>query len=40
MGHIIPAGTGLKKYNNIILTEEERAEEQPEVKDVSETVQA
>jgi len=23
MGHLIPAGTGLKKYKNIILTEEE-----------------
>ena len=27
MGHLIPAGTGLKKYKNIILTGEETAEE-------------
>ncbi len=27
MGHLIPAGTGLKKYQNIILTEEHKAEE-------------
>ncbi len=26
MGHLIPAGTGLKKYRNIILTEEETVE--------------
>jgi DNA-directed RNA polymerase subunit beta' len=40
MGHIIPAGTGLKKYKNIILTEEEKAEETAEETDVSEAVQA
>ncbi len=27
MGHLIPAGTGLKKYKDIILTEEEKTEE-------------
>jgi len=30
MGHLIPAGTGLKKYKNIILTNEILAEEQPQ----------
>lgn len=29
MGHLIPAGTGLKKYKNIILTVEETAVEKP-----------
>ena len=27
MGHIIPAGTGLKKYDGVILVEEEKQEE-------------
>jgi DNA-directed RNA polymerase subunit beta' len=30
MGHLIPAGTGLKKYRNIILTTEEVVEEKKE----------
>lgn len=30
MGHLIPAGTGLKKYRNIILKSEEVIEEKPE----------
>jgi len=30
MGHLIPAGTGLKKYQNIILTEETKVEETTE----------
>ncbi len=30
MGHLIPAGTGLKKYQNIILTEEPKVEETAE----------
>ncbi|MDD3556985.1 MAG: DNA-directed RNA polymerase subunit beta' [Melioribacteraceae bacterium] len=38
MGHLIPAGTGLKKYKNLILTEEEKVqqdevEESEEVKE-------
>ncbi|MCB0729641.1 MAG: DNA-directed RNA polymerase subunit beta', partial [Ignavibacteriae bacterium] len=40
MGHIIPAGTGLKKYKEIILTEEEKAVETEEEKEVSEAVEA
>ncbi|MCB0747023.1 MAG: DNA-directed RNA polymerase subunit beta', partial [Ignavibacteriae bacterium] len=39
MGHIIPAGTGLKRYNEIILTEEEKIED-PEASEVKETVEA
>ncbi|MCB0750691.1 MAG: DNA-directed RNA polymerase subunit beta', partial [Ignavibacteriae bacterium] len=39
MGHIIPAGTGLKRYNEIILTEEEKMED-PEASEVKETVEA
>ncbi len=35
MGHIIPAGTGLKKYNKIILTSEEKAAEE-ELEEVKE----
>jgi len=38
MGHIIPAGTGLKKYDDIILTEEETAES-TETTEVSEVVE-
>jgi hypothetical protein len=30
MGHLIPAGTGLKKYNNIMLKSEEPIEEMAE----------
>ncbi len=37
MGHIIPAGTGLKKYKSIILTEEEK--EVIEKAELSETVE-
>ncbi|MBI1938863.1 MAG: DNA-directed RNA polymerase subunit beta' [Ignavibacteriales bacterium] len=33
MGHLIPAGTGLKKYKNIILTEEEIQAQQPKVEE-------
>lgn len=40
MGHIIPAGTGLKKYKNIILTEEEKVEESQEEENISATVEA
>ena len=29
MGHLIPAGSGLKKYRNIILAAEETTEETP-----------
>ncbi len=38
MGHLIPAGTGLKKYQNIILTEETKLEEstEPEVSEEKE----
>ncbi|KUO62695.1 DNA-directed RNA polymerase subunit beta' [bacterium BRH_c32] len=32
MGHLIPAGTGLKKYKNIILTEEEIAVQEEKAK--------
>jgi DNA-directed RNA polymerase subunit beta' len=32
MGHLIPAGTGLKKYKNIILTEEELAAQEEKAK--------
>ncbi|MCK9282483.1 MAG: DNA-directed RNA polymerase subunit beta' [Melioribacteraceae bacterium] len=32
MGHLIPAGTGLKKYKNIILTEEEIAAQEEKAK--------
>ncbi|MBK7103994.1 MAG: DNA-directed RNA polymerase subunit beta' [Ignavibacteriae bacterium] len=39
MGHIIPAGTGLKKYENIILTVDEENKE-GEVTEVSEQVEA
>ncbi|PID57100.1 MAG: DNA-directed RNA polymerase subunit beta' [Ignavibacteriae bacterium] len=38
MGHIIPAGTGLKKYKKIILTEEEISEKTEE-SEVTETVE-
>ncbi len=34
MGHLIPAGTGLKKYKNIILTAEEVVEEKKEKEEV------
>jgi DNA-directed RNA polymerase subunit beta' len=30
MGHLIPAGSGLKKYRNIILASEETSEEKKE----------
>jgi len=40
MGHIIPAGTGLKKYKGIILTKEEKVEDSSEESEVSETVEA
>ena len=40
MGHIIPAGTGLKRYKGIILTEEEKVVESPEETEVSESVEA
>ncbi len=40
MGHVIPAGTGLKKYKNIILTEEEKPDETTEETEVSEVVEA
>jgi len=30
MGHLIPAGTGLKKYHNIMLKSEEPIEEMTE----------
>ena len=40
MGHIIPAGTGLKKYKKIILTEEEKTEEVLPESEVSEAVEA
>lgn len=30
MGHLIPAGTGLKKYRNILVGDEETAEKKPE----------
>ena len=40
MGHIIPAGTGLKKYKNIILTAKEKEAETSEEAEVSETVEA
>lgn len=40
MGHIIPAGTGLKKYKNIILTSEEKEVEKSDEEEVSETVKA
>ena len=33
MGHLIPAGTGLKKYSNIILTSEEVVEEKKETEE-------
>ncbi len=33
MGHLIPAGTGLKKYSNIILTSEEIVEEKKETEE-------
>lgn len=33
MGHLIPAGTGLKKYKSIILTEEEIQAQQPKVEE-------
>lgn len=33
MGHLIPAGTGLKKYKSIILTEEEIQTQQPKVEE-------
>ena len=38
MGHLIPAGTGLKKFGKIILTEEEKVEEKIE-EEVSEQVE-
>jgi len=38
MGHIIPAGTGLKKYKDIILTEEEKVEETSAESEISEVV--
>ncbi|MCW8850878.1 MAG: DNA-directed RNA polymerase subunit beta', partial [Melioribacteraceae bacterium] len=40
MGHIIPAGTGLKRYKGIILTEEEKVIESTEETVVSEPVEA
>ena len=40
MGHMIPAGTGLKKYKNIILTAKEKEAETSEEAEVSETVEA
>jgi hypothetical protein len=40
MGHIIPAGTGLKKYKDIILTENEKAEAIAEEKEITETIEA
>ncbi len=40
MGHIIPAGTGLKKYKDIILTEEEKPEEILPETEVTDTVEA
>ncbi|HKJ82181.1 MAG TPA: hypothetical protein VJ954_09165, partial [Ignavibacteriaceae bacterium] len=33
MGHLIPAGTGLKKYRNIILASEEVVEEKKETEE-------
>ena len=39
MGHMIPAGTGLKKYKSIILTEEEKPEETTAETEVSEAVE-
>ncbi len=38
MGHIIPAGTGLKRYKDIILTEKEKIEETSEETEISEPV--
>ena len=40
MGHIIPAGTGLKKYKNIILTAQEKEAETTEEAEVPESVEA
>jgi DNA-directed RNA polymerase subunit beta' len=40
MGHIIPAGTGLKKYKKIILTTEEKEAETSDEEEVSEPVEA
>jgi DNA-directed RNA polymerase subunit beta' len=37
MGHLIPAGTGLKKYKKIILASEEKQEEAPVTEEVDET---
>ncbi|MCL5028294.1 MAG: DNA-directed RNA polymerase subunit beta' [Bacteroidetes bacterium] len=34
MGHLIPAGTGLKKYRNIIMTSEEVVEEKTEKEEI------
>jgi hypothetical protein len=40
MGHLIPAGTGLKKYKGIILTAEELeiVPEKPELEIAQETI--
>ena len=40
MGHMIPAGTGLKRYKDIILTAEEKVIESSEETEVSEPIEA
>ena len=39
MGHLIPAGTGLRKYKDIILADEEKKEEPEAVEDATEEVE-